>query len=161
MIPLAVLDSSTLVSLAKVDALDLISKLIQKGQVPKEVYTECVEEGLALGYEDAVLIQRLFEAGILGIVSHRSVPERGLSSVDTIVLSLAQKTKSVLCANDTKLVRRAALYKVQVLGSPDLLLLGLKRKLLIEKSYRDKVRKLHEKGRLSESNMKFYLEVIL
>lgn len=160
MLPAATMDTSTLVSLAKISSLDLIGKLVRKAMCPQAVYHESVTDGLTQGYEDAVFIQRLFAEKLIRVVPHTAKQEMGLSLTDSIVLSLAKQAKSVLLANDTKLARRGAACGLVVLGSPDLLLLAKRERMMRASVYREKIQALYREGRLSQSNMQFYLEVV-
>jgi predicted nucleic acid-binding protein len=157
----AIIDSSTLISLAKIDALWVFGKMDCELLCPEEVYEECVIKGALGGRVDAVIIKRLFDEGT---VTAMNVLTRkifsGLSCVDCLVLSLALQEKAAFVfANDTKLARRVELAGLEARGSPDILLRMRSKGLLDDERYISMLMELRTKMRLSADNVIKYLEV--
>ena len=157
----AVIDSSTLISLAKIDALWVFGKMDCEIVCPKEVYEECVIDGSLGGMVDAVVIKRLFDEKT---VTAMNISARqtfsGLSTVDGLVLSLALQEKAAFVfANDTKLARRAELAGIESRGSPDILLRIRYKGLIEDEKYVSLIMELGAKMRLSANNVIKYLEV--
>lgn len=127
---------------------------------PEEIYNECVEEGVAKGHPDAMMIKRLFDKNEINIKKIEQPKKfKGLSGVDSRVLSLAiQEEAGYLLVNDTKLARRAEFEGFEVRGSPDILLRMQNKKIINREKYTYLIRELHKKNRLSTKNMKKYLE---
>ena len=156
----AVIDSSTLISLAKADCLDVLASIGCDLACPPEVYDECVSAGILLGRPDASEIKRLFVDGTVSVkeVSKRRCCE-GISEADASVLSLAlQENASYVFVNDIKLSRRIGMEGFVVRGSPDILLRMKHKGALSAKRYAELIAALIDKKRLSESNAKKYLE---
>jgi len=157
----AVIDSSTLISLAKIDALWVFEKMDCEVLCPEEVYRECVVDGSVNGRVDAVMIKRLFDDKTI-TAKKVSEPQSfsGLSRVDCQVVSLALKEKpAMVFANDTKLARRTQLAGFEARGSPDILLRMKRKGLLENKGYEMLIKELGAKMRLSAGNVTKYLEV--
>lgn len=152
----AVIDSSTLISFAKISALDLVEKADLTYHCPFEVYQETVVEGLNAGYTDAALIKRIFDRKKIEI-SKVSEGERDLPKTDLIILSLCKKLNAFLLTNDVKLARRAEFKNIKVWGSADMLLSLYRQKKVNKKIYHQKIRSLYTEGRISKGNMEFYL----
>lgn len=157
----AVIDSSTLISLAKIDALWVFGKIDCELFCPEEVYEECVIQGALGGRVDAIIIKRLFdEKTVIALNVFARQNFSGLSCVDGLVLSLALQEKvSLVFANDTKLARRAELAGIESRGSPDILLRMRRKGLLDDEKYISLIMGLGAKMRLSADNVIKYLEV--
>lgn len=69
MVALCLIDSSFLISLAKIRRTELLKQDKLKNQLVtlKEVYKETVSDGIAFGYQDAHLIKELFDQKVLRI----------------------------------------------------------------------------------------------
>ena len=154
-----VIDSSTLISLAKINMIDILDEVNAEILCPGGVYNECVKEGIAGGHPDAIMIKRLFDRRRINIGEIKQPQEfKGLSGIDSTVLSLAiQENPGYLFVNDTKLARRVEFEGFVVRGSPDLLLRMLHKKIINRKRYVDLIRELHTRNRLSLKNMDKYL----
>ena len=155
-----VIDSSTLISLAKVNMIEILEKIGGEILCPEEVYNECVEEGIVKGHPDAIIIKRLFNKNEISIKKiERPKKFKGLSGVDSRVLSLAiQEEAGYLFVDDTKLARRAEFEGFEVRGSPDILLRMQNKKIINREEYTCLIKELHKKNRLSAKNMEKYLE---
>lgn len=107
-----VLDSSFLISLAKINLLKLIKQLPGPVFCPEEVYQEVVEIGLNRGYPDAFLIAHeifLPQPPLANIVAvDNRLGTRGISPVDDSVFSLALGKKAVLLTDDQKAAEKSS-----------------------------------------------------
>jgi len=87
---IVLIDSSFLISLAKIDGLSLLEVFKKRADVtllvPFPVYQECVEDGIRSGYLDALLIKKEFDRGI---VSVRDVKYSPKLPVDEVVITSA------------------------------------------------------------------------
>lgn len=102
-------DSSSLVTLARCGAIELVELWPDPVVTVQEVYRETVEVGSRQGYPDAAAIRETFARGRIGI---RPVAggERigGMGAADWLLLQLAQETPGAeILANDHPLLRKA------------------------------------------------------
>jgi len=64
---IVIADTGPLLALAKIKALDLLKSLYQQVVTSPTVYTEAVTAGLAMGAEDAALLQEAYQSGLLTV----------------------------------------------------------------------------------------------
>lgn len=64
---IVIADTGPLLALAKIKALDLLKSLYQQVVTGPTVYTEAVTAGLAMGAEDAALLQEAYQSGLLTV----------------------------------------------------------------------------------------------
>jgi rRNA-processing protein FCF1 len=114
----AVLDSSSLISMARAGILPMLSMTPIEPVILDVVVDEVVTRGLAAGYADAAAIEAYFSG-----LSVR--PAGQVRSVDTAVLEASQKA-GVLVANDLALGRRARNAGVRWLRTADVVLLAVR-----------------------------------
>ena len=153
-----VIDTSTLISLAKIAAIKLLENIDGELICPGEVFREAVIEGK--GHHDAEPIAQIFNSGLIHKVDvQNSIDLEGISKTDSIVISCAIEHKAkYLFANDTKLARKAESQGIEVRGSPDILLRFLRKGIINRIQYNQFIIGLYENKRISETNMIRYLE---
>ena len=154
---MGIIDSSTLISLAKIRKLEILKLLKTKIMTISDVYEECVEKGINLGHHDALEIKRVFDEKTIVIENvehHEKFP--GVSEIDSKVLRCAKEKKDYLFADDVKLGRRAKAENIEVRNTPDILLQLAKTKRLSQKEFRESLQNLVNKKRLSEKSRKLY-----
>lgn len=145
----AVLDSSSLISLAWAGALDLLDNLPVDLVVPAEVARETVEQGLSGGYADAAAI----ESAIKRLQVAEAVDA---DTVDDSVLAVSRE-HGVLITNDLTLGRRASNVGVRWLRTGDLLILGFRTGSVGQTRAVAVVRALRSSGRITEYLARAYL----
>lgn len=146
-----VLDSSSLISLARAGLLSLLQKLPVQPVIVDVVEAEVVDDGLARGHPDAAAIE-----GAIGALPRRSTPS-GLASADAAVLEAARGV-GTLVANDLALGRRARNLGVRWLRTADLVVLLAATGAMREDDARDAITSLADAGRLSPDLAGAYLE---
>ena len=62
-----IIDSSTLISLAKINMIGILEMINGEVSCPREIYNECVEEGMTKGHPDVIIIKRLFDKNRINI----------------------------------------------------------------------------------------------
>ncbi|MGF1661042.1 MAG: hypothetical protein ACFCVG_00980 [Kineosporiaceae bacterium] len=148
----AVVDSSTLISLAWSGGLDLISppccpvSLV----VPAEVRHETVDEGLARGYPDA--------AAIADAISDAAMTEPVDARTTDQAVLVAAREHGLLLTNDVALGRRAANVGVRWLRTADLVLLGVRTGHVTERRAMAVMHGMHAAGRLTSELFEDYLK---
>jgi len=154
---MGIIDSSTLISLAKIRKLEILKLLKTKIITITNVYEECVEKGINLGHHDALEIKQIFDEKIISIEDAKDYEKfSGVSKIDSKVLSCAKEKKDYLFADDVKLGRRAKAENIEVRNTPDILLHLMKTKRLPPKEFRESLQKLVHNKRLSEKARKLY-----
>lgn len=154
---MGIIDSSTLISFAKIRRLDLLKLLKIKITTIKDVYEECVEKGINLGYHDALEIKQAFDEKLVRIEGVKDYEKfSGVSKIDSKILSFAKEKKDYLFVDDIKLGRKAKAENIEVRNTPDILLHLMKTKKLTQKDFRALLQKLVYNKRLSEKAKKLY-----
>lgn len=138
----AVVDSSTLISLAWSGLLTLLGDAPLELAVPDVVYRETVVEGVAHGHPDAAAI----EAAVTGLPT---MTVRETSTADQAVLDAAVKVGALL-TNDVGLGRRAANLGVRWLRTADLVVLCVRTGRLGAQDGLGALDALYSAGRISE-----------
>lgn len=150
-----VLDSSTLISLARAGLLPLLGKLPADPVIIDVVETEVVEEGLSHGYPDAAAI----EAAIAPLARQKTGSRPTTPDVDTTVLQAA-RANGTLVANDLALGRRARNFGVRWLRTADLVVLLSATEAITAEEAQDAITALAQAGRLSAELAHAYLEEV-
>jgi len=156
-LPEYIADSSFLISLSKINSLQLIKLLPGPVLCPEDVYKEVVEIGLHRGYADAFIISRevfLPEPPLVKSVTVSTcLQTTGISPVDDKVLSLAFHREAVLLTDDRRMRNKALDINLKVHNSPEFLLYYLD-----YNSLKSALEGLVKHKRLDEKAAKIYLE---
>ena len=138
-----IIDSSSLIIFAKINKLELLSRLYEKIYITNEIYRETVEQGLAINSSDAKIIKSFIdnkEIGVLKLnhpyenfsINLRSIySQLGIGESDAIALSLQKENKALII--DESLGRQVAkLYNIKPIGSLRILLEAYKKEFIDE-----------------------------
>jgi len=162
----SVIDTSRLISLRKINSLELIAKFKTEVVIPEEVYEEAVINGEKKGIADSIVIKSFIgnrEMGILSVKSNdrkvlREKVGKGLTKGDEAVLSLALREKAeIIITNDDGLGKIAMALGFLVMATADLLMEVLKKKLLSFNEFEVLMRSLVIENRLSAAVSELYL----
>lgn len=145
----AVLDSSTLISLAWAGQLGVLAQVPIEWVVIDAVYREAVTEGLAHGHADAAAIER-------AIAELERQQDPTGATVDARVLAAAAEV-GALAANDLVLGRRAGNLGAHWLRTGDLVVLATTVRALGTVAGRQAITALHDAGRLTDELRDAYL----
>lgn len=161
-----VIDTSTLISLARIHYLELIPSLSIDIIVPEEVYEEAVIIGEEKEIADALVIKRFISDYGFKIVSVENSDRKNLrlklnkilTKGDEAVLALAiRKRSSQIITNDDGLGKIASALGFFVNATPDLLLKGLFARLIDIQEFENFMRSLVIENRLSSVVAEVYL----
>jgi predicted nucleic acid-binding protein len=161
-----VIDTSTLISLARIHYLDLIPALKIDIILPDEVYEEAVIIGKQKEIADAIVIESFLNKHHIKIVSVEKSDKQSLrqslnkmlSKGDEAVLALAVKRKETkIITNDDGLGKIASALGFSVHATPDLLLQGLLTKLFTVEEFEVFMRGLVIENRVSSVVAELYL----
>ena len=153
-----VIDSSTLISLAKIDVLYLLEKMNFSLVCPKEVYTETVSLAILHGYPEGIEIKKLFDTRKIVTDTIDAPHMKGISAIDSKVIHLAKKINAIVLANDVLLRRNAIALDLSVCSSPDILSISKEKKLISDSEFIVKIKYLVSRNRLSEKTANEYLK---
>jgi len=144
--------------LAKGNLLYVLKELFERVYIPREVYKEAVDAGLAKGYSDAREIENACEAWIVtrainidlgGILTQKleERPEidrmlRGIHDGEIEVLSLAiELDADKIIADDRAFIKvvksLSEIFKGELIGTGDVLDIALRRRLITQDEYTD------------------------
>jgi hypothetical protein len=146
----AIIDSSSLISLAWSGQLTLLERVPLSVVVISSVYNESVTEGLSRGHADAAAIEHA-----LRHAERTDDPAEG--TVDEMVVAAARSVGTVI-ANDLVLGRRANNVGARWLRTADLVVLGRASGALDPASCRAAVVALQHAGRITGPLRDAYLE---
>jgi len=154
----SVIDTSTLISLARIDYLELIPTLRTDVSVPYEIYEEAVSEGEKKGFADATVIKHFIEKQRIRVArvkissgaALRKKSNKILTKGDESVLSLAtQERANEIMTNDDGLGKLAMALGFEVKATPDLLMEALKKNRLSIQDFEIFIKGLVIENRLS------------
>jgi predicted nucleic acid-binding protein len=161
-----VIDTSTLISLVKITYLELIPKLRKTVLIPEEVYEEAVVRGEEKGLADATVIKQFITSSEVKISSVQGdfIQElkgkinKTLTQGDEAVIALAMQEKAKEIISDGEgLAKIAMALGFRISASPDLLLEGLKDRLMSFQDFETFIRGLVVENRLSSIVAELYL----
>ncbi len=157
----SVVDSSTLISLAKIGLLSILMKLGRKVLAPSIVRDETIVEGVS--YPESNDINELFEKNVIITVNvaresrDNVAVQYGLKEEDAEVLALAIKEKAdEVLVNDVKLSRRAEAIGFEIASAFDLLYEALLAGVLDYSRYNKAFDTLVSEGEISLEAALFY-----
>jgi len=162
----SIIDTSTLISLARIAYLELIPMLRTDVFIPDEIYEEAVLKGEEKGFADATVIKNFIEKHRIKIVrvkTHsitalRKRVNKILTKGDESVLSLALQEKAEeIVADDDGLGKLAMALGFDVKATPDLLMEGLKKNRLSIQDFEIFIRGLVIENRLSSAIAELYI----
>jgi predicted nucleic acid-binding protein len=162
----SVIDTSTLISLARINHLELILMLRADVALPEEIYEKAVLKGEEKGFADATVIKKFIERHRIKILSVktryitalRKKINRILTKGDEAVLSLAQQAGAKeIMADDDGLGKIAMALGFNVKATPDLLMEGLKKNALSLQDFEIFMRGLVIENRLSSAIAELYI----
>jgi predicted nucleic acid-binding protein len=161
-----IIDTSTLISLARINLLEIIRKLKLDLVLPDEVYNEAVIRGEEKGFTDATVIKSFIKKHKIKVLrvksGHVTLLRKRINKVltkgDEAVISIAitEKAKTIV-TNDDGLGKIALALGFRVKASPDLLLRGLKENLMNFTEFEIYTRSLVVENRLSSVVAELYL----
>jgi predicted nucleic acid-binding protein len=162
----SVIDTSTLISLARIAYLELIPTLRTDVSVPYEIYEEAVSEGEKKGFADATVIKHFIEKQRIRIarvkISSKTAlgkkSNKILTKGDESVLSLAMQEKvNEIITNDDGLGKLAIAFGFDVKATPDLLMEALNKNRLSIEDFEIFIKGLVIENRLSSAVAELYV----
>ena len=162
----SIIDTSTLISLARIAYLELIPMSRTDVSIPDEIYEEAVLKGEEKGFADATVIKRFVEKHRIKIVRVKTQSitvlrkkiNKILAKGDESVLSLAiqEKAKEIV-TDDDGLGKIAMALGFDVKATPDLLMEGLRKNRLSLEDFEIFIKGLVIANRLSSAVAELYI----
>lgn len=154
-------NSSPLIYLARIGALNLLPKLFKSVLIPQSVKVEVVDKGLGVKAPDALAIKRVLETAdwpkakeltAIQKSAAKKLSENTLIDVtDGEAIILARDAKAPLLVDDREAVTLSKLEDVKTIGTLGVIILAVKRRVLTKRRERKLVDVLVDQG--------FYLDV--
>ncbi|MBI5206807.1 MAG: hypothetical protein HY934_03355 [Candidatus Firestonebacteria bacterium] len=162
-----VLDSSILISLAKIKYLKIIISIKDIFIIPEEVYKESVIEGEKKYIPDAILIKRFIADNKIEIINVQNksirnlalkIKKRNMAKGDEAVLAIALQEKADEILTDDEGLTKIGLYLgFRVSASPDLLLNRFRINIINFQELEINIKKLVLENRLSSPVAEYYI----
>lgn len=157
---MACIDSSTLISLAKIDELQILKTLKTTIKTVNEVREETVIQGIQHGHYDATKIKKAFDDGTITVQKPDTHDTHdGISDTDSKVLNVAL-AEDYLFTDDVKLRRKAQSENIKVRSTPDILLQLVRTNRLEQATYKELLTSLETSKRITTRVRERYAEVI-
>ena len=131
-------DTSPLIMLSKIKALDLLKKLYGDILMPEEVYNEIVS---GEPYMDEIIYFKSFK---FKVVKVKKTLEFGLGKGEESAINLALEKKAILIADDYVARQIAKNLGLKVIGTLSLLLIFLKKRLINYEKFKNLLNELIE-----------------
>lgn len=143
-------DSSSLIIFAKINKLNLLTKLYDKIQITNGIYKEIVEQGLFINAPDAKLIKKYIDDKKIEILELNKkygefskelkeiYPQLGIGESDAISLALQKGDKSIVIDEHSGRVI-AKLYKLKPVGSLRVLIESYKKNIINKTELKDTI----------------------
>lgn len=161
-----VIDTSTFISLAKINNLHMLLNLKSDLLIPYEIYEEAVIAGERKNIFNATVIKKFVENNNIRTIRVKdyfikklfSMLKKRLTKGDSAALALSvQEEVGVLITDDEGLGKIAMILGFKVMASPDLLLQSLKEGFAGFKEFEKNIRLLVIENRLSPVVVEFYM----
>ena len=131
-------DTSPLIMLSKIKALDLLKKLYGDILMPEEVYNEIVS---GEPYKDEIIYFKSFK---FKVVKVKKTLEFGLGKGEESAINLALEKKAILIVDDYVARQIAKNLGLKVIGTLGLLLIFLKKRLINYEKFKNLLNELIE-----------------
>ena len=150
-----VIDSSSLILLAKVDILDIVVKNIkQKLTIPEQVHIECTAKKDSF---DAQLIEKRVKEGFIAkkAISNRNLRDKilrdfSLGKGEAEAIGLCIEFKSGIITDDKKAINSCRILKINFTTVPKLVVQFYKKNIITEIEVNSIIKKLRKFGRYSD-----------
>ncbi|MEW6087707.1 MAG: PIN domain-containing protein [bacterium] len=161
-----VIDTSVLISLAKINYMEIIAKLKSNLILSNEVYEEAVVEGEKKDLPDATLIKKFIKENKIAQVQVKNSSikglslkiEKNLSKGDASILALALQENAVeILTDDEGLAKLALFLDFKVSASSDLIFQSLSEGIIKYNEFDKHIKNLVLENRLSPVVAEFYI----
>ncbi len=135
----AVSDAGPLIHLAQIGKLELLEKIFVKITVVLTVKYEAVDEGVRLGFADAVVVEEALQAGWMAVKkrenttirrSRRLSEQENVSQSDAQTLLMAKSLRQPLLTDEKNLAKLGRMYGLEVWNTWTVLLEALRKGLI-------------------------------
>ena len=159
-------NSSPLIFLARIGKLEYLFSLFKYILIPPEVYNETIERGLEKGYPDAILLQQVYNKGLIKIrtpitisVLLKNNNNIHLGEIEAISLALEMKD-SVILLDDEEVRIFARNMGIKVKGTLGILVENYNTQLISKDEAKKSLILLNELMYLSGEVFEFILRLL-
>jgi hypothetical protein len=149
-------NSSPLIYLARIGALNLLPKLFKSVLIPQSVKVEVVDKGLRVKAPDALAIERVLETADWLKAKELTTTQKSaakklsentlIDATDGEAIILARDVKAPLLVGDREAATLSKLEGVKTIGTLGVIILAVKRKVLTKRRARELVNILVDQG---------------
>lgn len=158
---IVLIDSSFLISLAKIGGLSLLETFKKRTGVtllvPYPVYQECVEDGIRSGYLDALFIKKEFDRGVVTVKDVEFSPQLPVDEI--LIRSAGLWSAKEVFVDDELLLKRVGKKGFLSRRSVEFLLDLVKKGDVSRSDYIEFLDRLVKRKRLSKEKRSFFEEV--
>lgn len=145
----AVSNSTPLIFLAKIGKIQLLQNLFENVLIPREVYSEVVEQGKKRSYPDSLLVQELVQKGFIVVknVEIAVLKDANIEEGEKAAVSLAMKEniKDILI-DEAKVRRMAEFLGLRPRGTLWILSRTYEENLISKEEFKTSIFELLDKG---------------
>ena len=148
-----VFNSTPLIYLSKVGLSKIFRNLKEEKLTSLSAKREVVDEGKRRGASDAIVLEKLFESGILKIVEPKDraflsllTETKGLHLADAEVLALARERKGLAVIDDEVARKTAKVYGIAYVGSVYILMKAVSERLVTRREAKQAVNDMISSG---------------
>jgi len=148
-----IFDATPLIYLTRAGLASVIEQIPARKFAARSVFREVVEQGKAKGLADALALARLFEKRAISIADASDVALlrtlariRGLEEPDAETLAIAKERDYRAVLDDLFARRVARTYGVDFVGTPHVIILGIRNDLLSKEEAINAVDRMIETG---------------
>lgn len=156
-----IFDSSPLIHLTKIGKISFILNLFDFIVIPDKVYFEVIEEGIKIGFSDAILLQNYFKnkkIKKMEISLHDPILKDYLQAGEYEAIQLAQQLDGLLVMDEKKGRLIAEQKEIEVVSTADTLLLLRKENMIDSTLFQSNLGKYAASGWLSPKVYEKYLK---
>lgn len=135
-------DSTPLIHLAKLGALELLQELFEEIYITEAVYREVVTEGKSINAPDAKIVKRFVNEWIhvksIGLETSKEMAEKyGIDVAEAGVIALGKDLKTTVLINERRGRIAAGRENLEVIGTIGILKRALDKGIINKKKYQD------------------------
>ena len=142
-----VFNSTPLIYITKIGLSRIFEELKGEKLTSSTVKREVVDEGKRKGIADAIILENLFQKGVLKIVKPKNtsfletlLQAKGLHATDAEVLAIAKEQRGIVIIDDEVARKTAKIYGISYAGTPYILVKAVSQGLITKEKVRQAIK---------------------